>query len=144
MSTTSTSPACDRVRLGKLLLTASAVFLILFGAVLNLAPEEAAATAGLEGGSALPWQLLAGALIGVGVLNAYSRGRPFGGIYGRPLGLANLLLFVVGAFALGRAASGGKASPTVWTLLVIYAAFAAAFVWVVFADGPKLRPGESE
>ena len=132
------------MNLGKLLLTASAIFLIAFGAVLNLAPEEAAAALGHGGGSALPWELLASALIGVGVLDGYSRSRPFGGIYGRPLGIANMLLFVVGAFALARAALAGTTSPAVWALLGIYAAFAAAFVWVVFAGGPKLRLGESE
>ena len=129
---------------GKLLLTVSAVFLIGVGAVLNLAPQETAAAAGLGGGSPLPWELLAGALLGVGVMNAYSRSRPFGGIYGRPLGIANLLLFVVGAFALARAAQGDAASPAVWALLGFYAAFAAAFVWVVFLGGPKLPSGESE
>ena len=129
---------------GKLLLTASAAFLLALGFALNFAPKEMAAVVGSEGGSQLPWELLAGALIGLGLMNGMSRSRPFGGVYGRPLGLANVLLFVVGAFALGRAATGAEAPPSLWVLFVVYAVLAVAFVWVVFKGGPVLPKGASE
>ena len=129
--------------MGKALLTASAAFLFLMGAVLNFGPGEAAAAADRPGADPLPYQLLAGALLGVGVLNWFSRERPFGGIYGRPLGIANVLLFVAGAFALGRTVIDADAPPALWALFVVYAAFAVAFVWTAFLGAPKLPQGES-
>ncbi len=121
------------------LLTGSAAFLVALGLVLNFAPGEAAGAAGIEGATALPLQLLGGALFGVGLLNWYSRQAVFGGIYSRPLGLANIVLFVVGSFALGRAALAGS-SAALWVAFACYAVFALGFIWVVFV-GP--RPAHS-
>ena len=121
--------------MSKALLTGSAAFLVALGLALNFAPGEAAAALGIGEANALPLQLLAGALVGVGLLNWYSRQTVFGGIYGRPVGLANIVLFVVGSFALGRAASTGS-SPVLWVVLACYAAFATGFVWIVFV-GPR-------
>ena len=129
--------------MGKALLTASAVFLIVLGVAFNLAPGETLRLAGIVGFDPTPWQMLAGGLLGVGVLNWWSRERPFGGIYGRPLGVANVLLIGVGAFALWRAASPGSSS-VVWGLFFVYAAFAAAFVWIVFLHDHFLPKGEAE
>lgn len=128
--------------MSRVLLTASAVFLVVCGAALTFASDELAAAAGLDGDSALPLQLLAGALLGMGVINWFSRGRPFGGIYGRPLGLGNVLLFVVGGFALGRKALATEA-PAVWSVFVVYLIFAVGFVWVVFV-GPGVRSEGAE
>jgi hypothetical protein len=128
---------------GKALLTASAAFLFVAGVVLNFAPGEAATAVGRSGADLLPYQLLGGALLGVAVLNWFSRERPFGGIYGRPLGLANVFLFVVGAFALGRTVIAADASAGLWALFAVYAALAVAFVWTVFLGAPKLPQGES-
>jgi hypothetical protein len=124
--------------MSKALLAGSAAFLIALGLAFNFAPAEAATTLGLEGANALPLQLLAGALIGVGLLNWYSREAAFGGIYGRPMGLANILLFVVGSFALGRAAFAGS-SPALWVVFACYAVFATGFIWIVFV-GPRASP----
>ena len=66
--------------MSKALLTGSAAFLVALGLALNFAPGEAATALGIEGANALPLQLLAGALIGVGLLNWYSREAVFGGI----------------------------------------------------------------
>ena len=121
--------------MSKVLLIASAAFLVALGLVLNFAPGEAAAATGVAASAALPLQLLAGALIGVGLLNWFSRQAVFGGIYGRPLGFANVALFVIGSLALGRAALAAS-SPALWALFALYAVFALAFVWIVFI-GPR-------
>lgn len=121
--------------MSKALLTGSAAFLVALGLALNFAAQEAAAALGVEGANPLPLQLLAGALVGVGLMNWYSRQAVFGGIYGRPLGLANIVLFVVGGFALGRAAFAGG-SPALWVVFACYAVFAIGFIWIVFV-GPR-------
>lgn len=126
--------------MSKSLLTGSAAFLVALGLALNFAPDEVGAALGVDGANALPMQMLAGALIGVGLLNWYSREAVFGGIYGRPLGLANIVLFVVGSAALGRAALAGT-SPVLWAVFAGYAAFAVAFLWIVFIGPRPSQPG---
>tara|TARA_R110002051_G_scaffold90476_1_gene159358 strand:- start:245 stop:628 length:384 start_codon:yes stop_codon:yes gene_type:complete len=127
--------------MSKALLTASAIFLIVLGLSLNFLPGEAVAAVGVQTADVLPLQLLSGALLGVGLLNWFSRHGTFGGIYGRPLGLANIMLFVVGALALGRSVFAGG-SPGLWAIFAFYAVFAIAFVWVVFVGVRTLQTGK--
>ncbi|MBO9502793.1 hypothetical protein [Brevundimonas sp. A19_0] len=126
--------------MSKLLLTASAAFLFVLGVALNFAPAEAVRLSGLEGTSAVPFQLLAGALIGVALMNWFSRSSVFGGVYGRPLGLANVVLFAVGGISLARGAME-IGSPVLWGLTAIYGLFALAFIWVVFIAARFSPPG---
>ena len=121
---------------GRALMTASGVFLIGAGIVMNFAAGEVAAAVGLAAGGIAPLivQLLAGLCLGMGVINWMWRGNAFGGIYGRPIGVGNVLQFVVGSFALVRAASATPA-PGLIALAIVYAVFAAWFAFVVFWGG---------
>jgi hypothetical protein len=65
------------------------------------------------------------------VLNWLLRGSIVGGIYGRPLALANLLHFLMVAIMLVRWAVAG-APPGIIVLAGIYAAFAVGFAAVMF------------
>ena len=70
-------------------------------------------------------------------LNWLLRGSVIGGIYGRPLALANLLHFLIVAIMLVRwAVEGGP--PGIMVLAGIYAAFAISFVAVMFRE-PQTR-----
>jgi hypothetical protein len=70
-------------------------------------------------------------------LNWLLRGSAIGGIYGRPLALANLLHFMIVAIMLVRwAVEGGP--PGIAVLSGIYAAFAIGFVAVMFRE-PQTR-----
>jgi hypothetical protein len=126
--------------MSKILLTISAAFLFLLGVALNFAPAEVVRVSGLQGTSVVPFQMLAGALLGVGLMNWFSRNGVFGGVYGRPLGLANVVLFAVGGISLGRGAME-IGSPVLWGLTAIYAVFALAFIWVVFVAARLSPPG---
>lgn len=124
--------------LSKPLMTASSVFLLALGLVLNFAPMEIASRAGFAGMplAGLTLSLLAGALMGLGVVNWMSKNSGIGGIYGRPLAMGNLLHFVVGAFGLGRAAATGAVPDATWALFAVYLIFALGFGWLVFAGEP--------
>lgn len=130
--------------MSKLTMNASAIFLFGLGVVLNFAPHELAVRAGFIGMplADLTLQLLAGALLGLGAVNWMSRQSLIGGIYGRAIGIGNLLHFSVGAFALGRAASAGVAPELTWALFGGYLALALAFAWLIFLGGsePASRP----
>jgi hypothetical protein len=68
----------------------------------------------------------------MGMTNWMWRGNLVGGVYGRPIGIGNMVHFTVGAFALGRAAAGGQVPPQVWPVAGIYAVSALAFACIVF------------
>jgi hypothetical protein len=122
----------------RVLMAASAVFLFGAGLLLNFAPQEIATLLGVSGGRPTMLQILAGSLMGMGVINWMWKGHAVGGIYGRPIGLGNLLQFAVGAMGLGRAASA-EAKPVIWGLLAFYVLFALWFGVVVFGGGPRAR-----
>jgi hypothetical protein len=106
--------------LNRLVLAASLAY-GLPGLALTFGPDEVLRSAG---GSATPldlWlvQLLGAALLGLAVLNWVQRYALVGGIYGRPLLLANLIFSTVGFFASARTWSvhGGRLVPIVSVML---------------------------
>ena len=54
------------------------------------------------------------AWLGVAALNWSHRSTVLGGIYGRPVVLANLVLYLIGALALLKALQGPEASGALW------------------------------
>jgi len=132
----------------KLLLISSAAVLGAAGLVANFMPQEIAGKLGLTGlpAGALLVQLAAGLVIGFATMNWMCRNQTVGGIYGKPLALANAMHFVLGAFGLGRAATGPLQSPLLWAAFAIYALFAVGFVWLVFGGAPSsvARPADAK
>ncbi|AWN24126.1 hypothetical protein DKM44_13570 [Deinococcus irradiatisoli] len=87
-------------------------------------------------------QLAASGLLGLGLINWWWRGNLVGGIYGRPLGLANLLCFLSAAASLGRATQAGTLPGAVWVVVIGSAALALAFAWRMFVWTPQPGPGQ--
>lgn len=77
-------------------------------------------------------QLLAGAWLGVALLNWNGRRTVMGGIYGRPQLMLNLVLYVVSALSLVRVPMAGVLP---WLLTVPMSVFAGAY-GVVMLRGP--------
>ena len=102
------------------LLTTSALLLAVLGVALSFLPQEILTLAGaqpvprlvllvqLGGAMALAWA----------ILNWMSRGQRLGGIYNRPLALANVLHFATGSVTLLKLMAAGAVGPpeagTVW------------------------------
>ena len=107
----------------------SAGVLLLGGTALLFAPDTllAAVIPGFPPAGAWLGQLLGAAWLGVAALNWLQRGAILGGIYGRPVVFANLVLYFVSALSLGRALAGGVAPPACWAALVPAAALAASY-----------------
>lgn len=72
-------------------------------------------------------QMLGAAWLGVAVLNWLQRDAVLGGIYGRPVVLANLALYFVSALSLLRALPGAGRPPALWLALVPSAVLAAVY-----------------
>lgn len=108
------------------------------GILLNFLPQEATvalAMAPSPGATALI-QVLASALLGMGIMNWMSRTNPMGGIYGRPLALGNFLLFGASALALLRASVRLDAPRLIQGGAVVAGVLAIGFGWVIFFGDP--------
>jgi hypothetical protein len=115
------------------LMTASAAAMGVAGLALQFAPQEVLAAAGVAAtaGMAVAAQVTGALYLGFAILNWMSKGARIGGIYGRPLAMANLVHLVTGGLALLRYAAG-RPSLLVWSVTLLYAGFAAAFAFVAF------------
>jgi hypothetical protein len=105
----------------------------------RLAPGVPAAAAWLG-------QLLGAAWLGVASLNWLQRAARLGGIYGRPIVLANLVLYFVSALSLLRARLDGVAPPAAWPALAVAAAMAAAYAALLLRgpfDTPRPRAADA-
>lgn len=113
----------------------SAAVLLFGGLALLFAPDVLlpALVPGFPPTGAWVGQLLAAAWLGIATLNWLQRGAILGGIYGRPIVLANLVLYFVTALSAVRALP--SAGPRVW--LVAGPAAGLAIVYgVLLVRGP--------
>lgn len=117
----------------KLLLTLSAIVLGAAGLAGTFAPQEILRACGIAPIGALPLivQLLAALYFGMAMMNWTARGSLLGGIYQRPVAIANLTHFVIGALALLKAAWAMRTLPLI-VAAAIYTLFAFAFSSVFF------------
>jgi hypothetical protein len=107
----------------------SALVLLLGGTVLLFAPDTVlpALVPGFPRGAAWLGQLLGAAWLGVAALNWLQRSAVLGGIYGRPIVLANVALYFISALSLLRALLGRTAPASLWLVLAPAAILAAAY-----------------
>jgi hypothetical protein len=117
-------------------MTLSAAALAVLGVVASFMPQEILGRAGIPADRFTVTLIqLAGALyFGFAFLNWTAKGMLLGGIYGRPIVVANLIHFAIGAIVLleGR-------EPKAAALIVsatFYSVFAVWFGYVLFGPGP--------
>lgn len=120
---------------------ASAGLLGATGHALVFAPRELLAYLAPGTPAAATWigQLLGAALIGFAWLNWLNRGTLLGGIYARPVVLANAVFFFVGAVSVFGASSALDA--TAWRVQAVAGVlglFALCYTWLMFR-GPLER-----
>lgn len=120
------------------IMTASAVLLALIGLFLTFLPNELILYTGI--GNSKPLQLilqLLGALyFGFALLNWMAKGSIIGGIYNRPIALANFTHFLIGGLAVVKALLKDTTLPyTIWVLAFIYSTFAILF-WLILYRQP--------
>lgn len=116
-------------------MTLSAVFMAALGFSASFLPQEIIELTGTVPDRFMAAAIqVAGALyIGFALLNWSAKGTLLGGIYGRPIVLANFSHFAIGAIALLK--SGGPAV-SLLVAAAAYSVFAAWFGLVLFGPGP--------
>jgi len=131
---------------GRLILTFSAIALFIAGGAALFAPDELARLFDPTTSPVLPVaiQLVGGSFLGFALMNWMSRKNRIGGIYARPIGMGNLLLFTTGALTLGKATAAGTLPAAGAGICAVFAILAASFAWLVFAHDPvSERPAKS-
>jgi hypothetical protein len=123
----------------KLIMTLSAISLAAIGIALTFCPIEFGAMIGL--GSSVNFQLilqLLGALyFGFAMLNWMAKGSIIGGIYAKPVSIANFTHYFIGALALIKVLIRNHNLPYyLWIAAAIYSIFAVCF-WLIFSRHPE-------
>lgn len=116
------------------LLTAAAVMLAFLGLLASFAPDVVLRWAGvlLSPGNLLVTQVAGALYLGFAILNWMTREHAIGGIYGRPLVLANLLHFVSGGLAILKLLASNPELRALWPLGVAYTVFGIGFGALLF------------
>lgn len=125
----------------RLLMSASAIFLGLFGVIASFAPDEILR---LLDATSSPLLLLVvqitGALyLGFAALDWMARDNLIGGIYSRPVAVANLLHFLTAGIAMIRLLAVHPEIGLLWLLALLYALFASSFGVVLFRHPIRSR-----
>ena len=113
----------------------SAIFLAAIGLAFTFLPQEAGNFIGIssEKNIKLILQILGALYFSFAMLNWMAKGAIIGGIYNKPIAIANFTHFVVGALALLKAISNDHTLPYfIWMLAGIYSIFAILFGVIFF------------
>ena len=119
----------------KSLMTLSAIILALIGISLIFLPNEILDYLQLSVSETLQllMQIIGSLYFALAILNWMSKGSIIGGIYNRPIAMANLAHFVIAGLALIK---GILANPSlsyvIWSIAIIYSIFAIFFGIVAF------------
>ena len=118
------------------LLLSSSVFLAILGMAGTFLPAETLVALGIEPSRPFMviFQIMGGLYMGFAILNWMSRNAPMGGIYGKPVAMANLVHFLVVALMLIKETFGGELGNGFLILSVLYAVFASGFATTLFRD----------
>lgn len=118
----------------RFLMSLSAAFLAMLGVGITFLPQEILAHVGVasDGIAVLLMQLLGALYLGFAMLNWMNRGSHIGGIYRRPVSMANFFNFAIGDAALVKWVIAQQLALEVAVMAVIYSVFAVWFGLVVF------------
>lgn len=123
----------------RLLMSSSAALMAALGLAAIFAPQELLAALGstARGYPVLLVQLTGALYLGFAALNWMTRGFSIGGIYGRPLTMANFAHFFIMTITLWREVFALKITVAVAAGALVYLPFALWFGWVAFRPAPS-------
>ena len=124
----------------KLLMTSSSLTLALAGIFALFTPDVLLGMFGAPISDPLSTliQLMGALYFSMAMMNWTAKDSAIGGIYARPVSLANFVHFFIGTLLLAKVVLSGTFNVSVVLLLAVYAIFAILFYWLVFrATGIK-------
>ena len=121
----------------KILMTASAFFLVIVGILLSFLPQEALHLIGKEDDLSFILQLCGALLFGFGMLNWMVKGSLIGGIYNKGVVVANFAHFFIGSSILIKQYAKNTDLSYLLIFGIIYCIFSIGFGYLLF-NSPKL------
>jgi hypothetical protein len=122
----------------KLIMSATAILFAVIGLSLTFAPDNVMHALGID--SSIPvrllFQLLGAAYYAFAMLNWMAKGALIGGIYNRPIAVANVAHFLVGGLALTKAAFSHDQLPLIISVLAGFYMVAALVFYKVMSTHP--------
>jgi hypothetical protein len=125
----------------KLIMTATAILFAVIGITLTFAPQYVMTLMGINSnkGVELILQILGGTYYGFAMLNWMAKGAIIGGIYNKPIALANFGHFLIGGMALTKATFYNKSLPVTVGVLGGFYLVCALIFWVMMSKHPEPR-----
>ena len=116
------------------LMMASSLFLGVAGLSALFAPEELLKLVSLPQTTPLPVliQLMGALYLSFALMNWTAKESIIGGIYLRPISIANFLHFIMGALTLIKYQLSNVVNGFLWGALIFYIVFSIIFTWLVF------------
>jgi len=126
----------------RVLMSSSAGIMAALGVGLTFLPQEALTHLGARPDSVVVVlvQMLGASFIAFAGLNWMARGHLIGGIYGRPIGMANFFHFAIGAATLLKAVPTDRFDSDIVVGAAIYSVFALWFGIVLFTHPGTAAP----
>ena len=127
------------------LMISSAVFLLIAGLITSFYPHKVLETHGVVPNNTMMLliQMMGALYIGFATLNWTARGILIGGIYARPVAMANFMHFGIVTILLAKAA-GKFGVVQLATSAAVFGVFAIGFAVVLFRPPVSRRPDNSE
>lgn len=110
----------------------SSIVLGILGVACLFGPEETASVLGRNEPDLLVMQLLGAVYLAMGASNWLARGAMIGGIYARPLSVANFCHFLIGATILIKELAWDEIISVYGLVTIAYGIFALAFILMLF------------
>lgn len=122
----------------KLIMSVTAIFLVVISLSLTFAPDNVMHAFGIADSIIirLVFQLLGAFYFAFAMLNWMAKGSIIGGIYNRPIAIANLSHFLIGGLALTKAVLGQNELPMIVSVLAGFYMVAAGVFYVVMSRHP--------
>ena len=118
----------------KLLMTSSSLLLALAGMFALFAPDVLLALLPVPIANPLSVliQLMGALYFSMAMMNWTAKDSAIGGIYARPVSIANFSHFLIGTLLLAKVVLSSAFNLSIALLLAVYAIFAILFYWLVF------------
>ena len=115
-------------------MVASSLFLGGLGLFALFAPEELLKILSLPQINPLPVviQIMGALYLSFALTNWTVKDSIIGGVYLRPISLANFAHFIMGALTLVKYQLSSAVNESLWGVLVVYTVFALIFTWLIF------------
>lgn len=124
----------------KIIMTLSVIFLAGIGILFSFLPNEVMDYLSIESIAItrLFFNLMSALYLGFALLNWMAKGTLIGGIYNKPIAIANLMHFGVGAIALVKVVSNIQTHPEIIiSLTIVYVIFALLFAYIFLKNPTK-------